>query len=192
MSYRLGGEIVKINKDNKKNTDTNLSEDYKITDELLNEIYIIKNQIKYINKNTKKSIISIESLKKEVLKDSQQSFRLKKELEISKDEKNKTYKVVLYLLDKLDEIYDFAILTACDKDFLNNIKSIKKLITKEIYQIQLVEIKSEGELFNPEVHRCIGIKKDTDKQKDEIVGVIEKGYMIKGRVIRPASVIVAK
>lgn len=191
MSYRLGGEIVKINKDNKKNTDTNLSEDYKITDELLNEIYIIKNQIKYINKNTKKSIISIESLKNEMSKNDQQNFRLKKNIELINDEKIKMYKLIMNLLDRLDEIDKFAKLSFCSTEFLKNLEIMKKLTNKDIYQIELVEIKCEGELFNPEIHRCIGIKKEDDRQKDEIISVIEKGYMIKGKIIRPASVIIA-
>ena len=56
----------------------------------------------------------------------------------------------------------------------------------------MIEIKSLGEFFNPEVHKCIGVEKDRTKEKDIIISVIENGYMLRGKVIRPASVIIAR
>ena len=56
----------------------------------------------------------------------------------------------------------------------------------------MIEIKSLGEFFNPEVHKCIGVEKDRTKEKDQIISVIENGYMLRGKVIRPDSVIIAR
>ena len=65
--------------------------------------------------------------------------------------------------------------------------------TREIFfEFVLIEIKSLGEFFNPEVHKCIGVEKDRTKEKDQIISVIENGYMLRGKVIRPASVIIAR
>ena len=69
---------------------------------------------------------------------------------------------------------------------------MKKVIRKEISEINLVEIKSMGELFNPELHKCIAVEEDQSRESKEIISVIEKGYMFRGRVIRPASVIIAR
>ena len=44
----------------------------------------IKSDIKYINKNSKKTIMSIDSLKEEIYENNEQNFKLKKELEIGR------------------------------------------------------------------------------------------------------------
>ena len=61
-----------------------------------------------------------------------------------------------------------------------------------MHEINLIEIKSIGELFNPELHKCIAIEENNSKESNEIVNVIEKGYMLGGKVIRPASVVIVK
>ena len=48
---------------------------------LYESINKMKNDLKNINKNSKKSIMSIESLKEEINKNSEKNFKLKKELE---------------------------------------------------------------------------------------------------------------
>ena len=53
------------------------------------------------------------------------------------------------------------------------------------------EISTEG-AFNPEYHHAVGVEACEDKKEDEIVKVLQKGYMMKGKVIRPAMVIVCK
>ena len=61
-----------------------------------------------------------------------------------------------------------------------------------MHEINLLEIKSIGELFNPELHKCIAVEENNSKESKEIVSVIEKGYMLRGKVIRAASVVIAK
>ena len=79
-----------------------------------------------------------------------------------------------------------------DEEFISDLEVIKKVIKKEINEINLMEIKSLGELFNPELHRCLAVEKNKSKVENQIISVVEKGYMLNGRVIRPASVIIVK
>ena len=69
---------------------------------------------------------------------------------------------------------------------------IKRRIRKEINEINLMEIKSLGELFNPELHKCLAVEKNEELKENQIISVVEKGYMLRGKVIRPASVIIIK
>ena len=92
---------------------------------------------------------------------------------------------------KIDNVYKFAE-KVNNNEFTNNLSIIKRIIRKEMGEIELIEIKSLGEFFNPEVHKCIGVEKDRTKEKDQIISVIENGYMLRGKVIRPASVIIAR
>ena len=151
----------------------------------------IKSDIKYINKNSKKTIMSIDSLKEEIYENNEQNFKLKKELEEKKLNEIKIYKKIINILDQIDNVYKFADEFNNSK-FTDKLSIIKKIIRKEIGEIEWIEIKSIVEFFNPEFHKCIGVEKDRTKEKDQIISVIENGYMLRGKVIRPASVIIAR
>ena len=158
---------------------------------LYESINKMKNDLKNINKNSKKSIMSIESLKEEINKNSEKNFKLKKELEEKRFNEIKIYKKIIIILDLIDKICDAAI-NLEDEEFINDWEVIKKVIKKEINEINLMEIKSLGELFNPELHKCLAVEKNKSKVENQIISVVEKGYMLNGRVIRPASVIIVK
>jgi molecular chaperone GrpE len=54
------------------------------------------------------------------------------------------------------------------------------------------EISAEGEQFDPNFHEAISFAESDDHSEGEIVEVIQPGYKIKERIIRPAVVLVAK
>ena len=166
------------------------NEDVRI-EEIYDMISKMKNDIKSINKNSKKSIMSIELLKEEIKKSGEQNFKLKKELEEKKYNEIKIYKKIINLLDLIDRIYD-SVQDMEDEEFIYNLNIIKKIIRKEMNEIDLIEIKSLGEFFNPDIHKCIAVEKNNFKDYNQIISVIERGYMLRGRVIRPASVIIAR
>ena len=75
-------------------------------------------------------------------------------------------------------------------------RSLIELVTKEISQAlsnnNVEEIDPLGEKFDPNFHEALSIKEDKSKQPEEILEVVQKGYKIQERVIRPALVIVNK
>ncbi len=66
-------------------------------------------------------------------------------------------------------------------------KSLHKLLQK--YDVQ--EIK-DHEIFNPQYHEAIMHVESPDHISGAIVSVLQKGYIFKGDVLRPAKVSVAK
>jgi len=54
------------------------------------------------------------------------------------------------------------------------------------------EIKAEGEKFDPNFHQAIEEIESKEKESGEILEVVQKGYKLKGKVIRPAKVRVSK
>ena len=160
-------------------------------EELFQMIRNIKSDLKIINKNSKKSIMSIELLKEDLNKNMKENFKLKKEIEERKNDETKFYKKIILILDQIDNLQKI-IIDLDDVDISNNLEIMRKIIRKEMTEINLVEIYSMGELFNPELHKCIAVEEDRFRQNKEIIGVVERGYMFKGKVIRPASVVIAK
>ena len=75
-------------------------------------------------------------------------------------------------------------------------KSLLELVTKEINQAfsnnNVKEINPIGEKFNPNFHEALSVLEDQKKDPDEVLEVIQKGYLIEDRVIRPAIVVVNK
>lgn len=49
-----------------------------------------------------------------------------------------------------------------------------------------------GKPFNPEYHQAMSIQEAADKEPDTVLAVLQKGYLIHGRLIRPAMVVVSK
>ena len=56
----------------------------------------------------------------------------------------------------------------------------------------LEEIKSQGEKCNPLVHEAMLQANDSGKEDEEILEELQKGYLLKGKVLRPAKVKVNK
>ncbi|EIJ67777.1 nucleotide exchange factor GrpE [Pasteurella bettyae] len=48
-----------------------------------------------------------------------------------------------------------------------------------------------GEAFNPEMHQAISMQPAEGFESNQITSVLQKGYLLNGRVIRPAMVMVA-
>lgn len=75
-------------------------------------------------------------------------------------------------------------------------RSLIELVLKEISQAlsnnNIEEIDPLGDKFDPNFHEALSIKADKSKQVEEVLEVIQKGYKIQERVIRPALVIVNK
>ena len=160
-------------------------------DELLQFMVDMKSDLKIINKNSQKSILSIESLKEDLSKTNNENFKLKKEIEERRFNEIKIYRKIILMLDQIDNLEKF-VFTLDNKELLNNLEIMRKIIRKEMNEINLIEIRSIGELFNPELHKCIAVEENNLKESKEIVSVIEKGYMLRGKVIRAASVVIAK
>ena len=49
-----------------------------------------------------------------------------------------------------------------------------------------------GEPFNPQLHQAVTILENPDVEPNTVIEVMQKGYTLHGRVIRPAMVVVSK
>lgn len=67
-----------------------------------------------------------------------------------------------------------------------------KLLNKAFENAGLVEIAPHGETFNPELHEAMVAQPSAEHVPNTVMQVIQKGYQLNGRLLRPARVIVAK
>jgi molecular chaperone GrpE len=55
----------------------------------------------------------------------------------------------------------------------------------------VAEIDPVGQIFDPDFHEALSIQPDSGVPPDTILEVAQKGYLLNGRLIRPARVVVA-
>jgi molecular chaperone GrpE len=53
-------------------------------------------------------------------------------------------------------------------------------------------ISPEGEPFDPEIHEALSVAESATAEPDTVLSVVQRGYQLNGRLLRPARVIVAK
>lgn len=53
-------------------------------------------------------------------------------------------------------------------------------------------VNPHGEAFNPELHEAMAMVPQPDAEPNSVIDVLEKGYTLNGRLLRPAKVAVAK
>ena len=123
-----------------------------------------------------------------------QNFTKRKEKEVEELKKFASEKIITQFLGSLDN-FERAIESSVEsKDFDSLLQGVEMIVRnlKDIMSGEDVEeIPTEG-AFNPEYHHAVGVEASEDKKEDEIVKVLQKGYMMKGKVIRPAMVTVCK
>ena len=103
------------------------------------------------------------------------------------------------ILQEIIPIYDSLSLScklSSDKTTKEQLEEGNKLLLSMFKQIleknNIKEIDPEGEVFDPDHHQAISTIEDKKKKNDDIAEVVQKGYVLNGRVIKPALVIVIK
>ena len=66
-----------------------------------------------------------------------------------------------------------------------------KQLTATMERFGVVEVDPEGEPFDPEHHEAMTMQPSTEVEPGSVLTVIQKGYLLNGRLLRPARVIVA-
>ncbi|MSO13861.1 nucleotide exchange factor GrpE [Rickettsiales endosymbiont of Trichoplax sp. H2] len=124
--------------------------------------------------------------------------RFKKELEdthkfaISKFVKNLTEQV-----ENLFRASDNIDLKSCEenselKTLFEGVEITKKNLLKVFHDFDVERIYPINQIFNHELHEAISQVEDEEKEPNTIINVVQAGYTINGRLIKPAVVIVTK
>jgi len=71
-------------------------------------------------------------------------------------------------------------------------KLLLSMFQKIFEKNNIEEINPQGESFNPEFHQAISTIENNNEKNDKITEVVQKGYLLNNRVIKPALVIVIK
>jgi molecular chaperone GrpE len=125
-----------------------------------------------------------------------ENMRRRSEQEIDKARKyalNKFAEELLPVIDNLERAIQAADAESeAVKPLLEGVELTHKTFVDTVNKFGLKEINPEGEVFNPEFHQAMSIQESPDHESNTVMFVMQKGYELNGRVIRPAMVMVAK
>lgn len=123
-----------------------------------------------------------------------QNFSKRKEKELDELRKFSSEKIITKFLGSLDNLERAIEASYETKDFEALVKGVE-MITRALKDIMasegVEEIKAEGK-YDPQYHHAVSVENDENFEEDEIVKVLQKGYIMKGKVIRPSMVTVKK
>ncbi|UCE88399.1 MAG: nucleotide exchange factor GrpE [Pseudomonadota bacterium] len=67
-----------------------------------------------------------------------------------------------------------------------------KMLSAAMEKFGIQEVNPQDEPFNPELHHAMTMQESREKAPNTVLSVMQKGYLLNDRVIRPAMVIVSK
>jgi molecular chaperone GrpE len=67
-----------------------------------------------------------------------------------------------------------------------------KLLSRAFEKAGVKEISPLGQPFNPELHEAMAVQPSADQPPNTVTQVVQKGYQLNNRLLRPARVIVSR
>ena len=93
---------------------------------------------------------------------------------------------LLPVLDNLDRALEAG------GDIREGVRATRDQLVVVLAQEGLAPVASDGQSFDPAVHEAVMGQPSDEHEEDTIIQTLERGYVLNGKPIRPAKVIVAK
>lgn len=95
-------------------------------------------------------------------------------------------KELLPILDNLERALE------ADGDIREGVEATRDQLVDILTREGLNPISSEGQSFDPAVHEALMSKASNEHEEDTVIQTLERGYVLNGKPIRPAKVVVSK
>lgn len=76
--------------------------------------------------------------------------------------------------------------------FAEGMQATLRLLDKAFERAGIVVVDPSGQAFNPELHEAMTMQPSADAAPGAVLAVIQKGFTLNGRLLRPARVVVAR
>lgn len=117
--------------------------------------------------------------------------RTKRELEDARyDAKIKTLKEMLPVVDNLERAIEYAA-SGGQNPIVEGVQLVLRQFQTAFERLEVVAVEAQDKPFDPNVHEAIS-QQESEAAPGTIVQVLQRGYKIGERLLRPALVVVAK
>ena len=125
-----------------------------------------------------------------------QNVRRRAEQDVEKAHKFALEKFANDLLPVVDSLERGLELSNPDDEAIKAVREGMELTLKLFYdtfkRYQLEVVDPHGAPFNPEHHQAMAMEESTRVEPNSVLKVFQKGYLLNGRLLRPAMVVVSK
>lgn len=124
-----------------------------------------------------------------------QNFTKRKEKELTELRSFASEKIITKLLDSVDNLERAVVSSSESKDFDGLAQGVNMILghIKTLMKNEGVEeVKSVGEVCDPIYHHAVMVENDPNIEDGRIIMELQKGYTMKGKLIRAAMVKVSK
>lgn len=125
-----------------------------------------------------------------------QNIKRRSEIDVENARKYGAEKIISELLPVVDNLE--RALQAADADIegikpvLEGVELTLKGFVDALNRSNVEIVDPHGEPFNPELHQAMTMVENPEVEPNSVVAVMQKGYRLNGRLLRPAMVVVAK
>ncbi len=122
--------------------------------------------------------------------------RKRAEADVERERKyalEKFVKALLPVVDALDRALELSDRTnPALKPTLDGVDSTMQLFLKELSSFGVERIDPKGQTFDPNLHQAVAVAPSDQVAPNTVIDVMQKGFLLNGRVVRPAMVVVSK
>jgi molecular chaperone GrpE len=175
--------MSKKHKKEQEEAQENLATDAK-TEALEQEIASLKEQLEELKDKYMRMYADFDNYKKRMVKE---------KLDMINTAAQDTLSALLPVLDDFDRAKKNAEAENSKEHFSEGIALVYQKLYAVLRQKGLDEMETNGQLFDPELHEAFAeIPAPAEDMKGKVIDTIEKGYMLKDKIIRHAKVVVGK
>ncbi|MEH6450446.1 MAG: nucleotide exchange factor GrpE [Oleispira sp.] len=124
-----------------------------------------------------------------------QNIRRRAEADVEKAHKfgqEKFSRELLSVLDNLERALAASPEDEATKALRDGVEMTLQGFTSTLTKFNVEAIDPQGETFNPEHHQAMAMQENADFPPNTVMAVMQKGYSLHGRLLRPAMVMVSK
>ncbi|MFQ3171657.1 MAG: molecular chaperone GrpE [Oleispira sp.] len=124
-----------------------------------------------------------------------QNIRRRAEADVEKAHKfgqEKFSRELLSVLDNLERALAASPEDEATKALRDGVEMTLQGFTSTLTKFNVEGIDPQGETFNPEYHQAMAMQENADFPPNTVMAVMQKGYSLHGRLLRPAMVMVSK
>ena len=176
-------------KEETKNKNKNIKKEHndKKHDKQEDVVKITAKEIEEINKKTAEAEEKFLRAQADLV-----NYRKRKDEEVERLLKFANEDLIMELLPIIDNFERAIKLESSDNNLMDGVKMIHKSLLTALEKYGVKEIECIDKKFDPMYHQAVMTEENDQKEQDVILEVLQKGYMLKDKVIRPPMVKVNK
>jgi molecular chaperone GrpE len=154
-------------------------------------------QIECLTKEVEEALAQAETHKDMAIraKAESENIRRRAEREISNASKfalEKFAKEILGVVDSLEKALELPVENESQTAMREGIDLTHKLLIDTLSRFSVQQIAPMGESFDPALHEALVMQESEEHEPNTVMHVVQTGFSLNGRLIRPARVVVAK